>query len=218
MYFIGVGKMNKMFSNESEYTLDILKEYLNFVGSIIVVLDSVGNVIFVNNRACEVLEGQKDEIIGKNWIENFIPPNLHESIEDITAVKIYEAELIKKNRTLEDAEAIAHVGHFVSDVITGARYWSDELFRLFGYEPESNIDKSEILKAGMTIDDYRVFYDGFMVVSKSKDKLYEANIKIKDLQNNTKFLKIIYNFIYKNDTYVESFGIIQDMTAVKKTL
>ncbi|MCK5757624.1 MAG: PAS domain-containing protein, partial [Clostridiales bacterium] len=75
--------MNKLFSNDSEFTLDIPKEYLDFIGSIIVVLNIAGNVIFVNNRACEVLECQKDEVIGKNWIENFIPPELNKSIEEI---------------------------------------------------------------------------------------------------------------------------------------
>lgn len=46
------------------------------------------------------------------------------------------AELIAESqRSLAEAQAIAHVGSFLWDVRTGDVAWSDEQYRLFGYEP-----------------------------------------------------------------------------------
>lgn len=75
--------MNNIFSYESEENLNMLKGYLDFIGSIIILLDKEANVIFINNKGCKVLECTKDEIIGKNWIENFIPNEINQSIEQL---------------------------------------------------------------------------------------------------------------------------------------
>jgi len=62
-----------------ERTHDIAREklraenFLNIAGTMIVALDSDGKVSLVNRKGCEVLGYEVDEIIGKNWIETFIP-------------------------------------------------------------------------------------------------------------------------------------------------
>ncbi|WP_406661390.1 PAS domain S-box protein [Methanolobus sp. ZRKC3] len=50
-----------------------LENYLDVAGSIIGILDKDQNILFVNNKGCEVLGYSKDEIIGRNWFDDFLP-------------------------------------------------------------------------------------------------------------------------------------------------
>ena len=45
-------------------------------------------------------------------------------------------ELSRTRRTLEDAQRLAHLGSWEWDLQIGAVYWSAELFRLHGFEPD----------------------------------------------------------------------------------
>lgn len=68
---------------------DKTQSYLNIAGVMFVVLDAEARVILINKKGCEILGCHgKDEIIGKNWFDNFLP-------QDIQAeVKIYYAKLM----------------------------------------------------------------------------------------------------------------------------
>ena len=45
-------------------------------------------------------------------------------------------ELNRVNARLMDAERIAHLGHWERDLVTGAGFWSEENFRIYGLAPE----------------------------------------------------------------------------------
>ncbi|MFC1476054.1 PAS domain S-box protein [Candidatus Zixiibacteriota bacterium] len=51
------------------------QEYLDIAAVIFVVLDADGNISLINQKGCEVLESGKEDLIGKNWFENFLPEN-----------------------------------------------------------------------------------------------------------------------------------------------
>jgi len=44
-------------------------------------------------------------------------------------------ELEKSEKLLKDAQKIAHIGYWVWDIDQNIYHWSDEIFRIFGYEP-----------------------------------------------------------------------------------
>src|SRR6185295_15305704 len=46
-----------------------------------------------------------------------------------------EEEQRRQQRHLIDAQALAHLGSWRWDIGTGDVEWSDELFRIFGYDP-----------------------------------------------------------------------------------
>ncbi|HUT98263.1 MAG TPA: PAS domain S-box protein [bacterium] len=52
---------------------DRAQTYLDIAGTIILALDAQGTVTLINQKGCEVLGYPEAEIVGKNWIENFIP-------------------------------------------------------------------------------------------------------------------------------------------------
>lgn len=57
--------------------------YLDIVGVMILGLDKKGNIILINDKGCEILEAKQDEIIGKNWFDNFLPS---ESLDEIKSL------------------------------------------------------------------------------------------------------------------------------------
>lgn len=57
---------------------DLARQYLEIAGTMIVALDSNGLVTLINRRGCEILGYEQDEILGKNWFDNFLPESTRE--------------------------------------------------------------------------------------------------------------------------------------------
>lgn len=49
-------------------------QYLDIAGVIIVVLDPQGNVSLINRKGSEILGLSEEEIVGKNWFDQYVPP------------------------------------------------------------------------------------------------------------------------------------------------
>lgn len=61
-------------SERRYYSLyDQLRNYFDLVQVMIVILDREGRVASINRKGCEILGYKEEEIIGKNWFDNFIP-------------------------------------------------------------------------------------------------------------------------------------------------
>jgi len=56
--------------------------------------------------------------------------------EELTSLRREVQLLRQREALLVEAERIAHVGSWVWDVGTGDVFWSDELYRILGYDPE----------------------------------------------------------------------------------
>ena len=73
----------------NKYLLEIVdeKEKLNSIIElaeiILLVLDKDGKVELINKKACDVLGFEREEIIGKKWIENFVPIKMRENLYSI---------------------------------------------------------------------------------------------------------------------------------------
>ncbi|MHA2424254.1 MAG: PAS domain S-box protein [Candidatus Thorarchaeota archaeon] len=85
---------------------DRFETYFDTVGSMIVVLDQEGLVTRINKKGCELLGYEMDAIIGKNWMEHFIPDRLRDSIYrvhnlamtgSVSEVESYENPILTKN-------------------------------------------------------------------------------------------------------------------------
>jgi len=55
-----------------------LQYYLDTIPNIILLLDTEGKITMVNNFACELCGYEREEMIGKNFLQKFIPPRLLE--------------------------------------------------------------------------------------------------------------------------------------------
>lgn len=56
---------------------------------------------------------------------------------DITEHKLHMLENEKTTKRLETAQELSHVGSWEWDMTTGDLHWSDEVYRIFGEEPQS---------------------------------------------------------------------------------
>lgn len=55
---------------------NMAQNYLDTAGVIMLVMKEDGIVSLINNKGCEILDRTREEIEGKNWIDNFIPPRM----------------------------------------------------------------------------------------------------------------------------------------------
>lgn len=66
--------------------------------------------------------------------------------EDVRQRQLVEAELRSREAQLAEAQSIAHVGSFVWDIGTNELRGSDELYRIYGFEPNSSLSPGVILQ------------------------------------------------------------------------
>ncbi|MBD3157403.1 MAG: PAS domain S-box protein [Candidatus Lokiarchaeota archaeon] len=62
---------------------DLAQKYLDIAGSIMVILDPDGHIETINDKGCSILGYEEKELIGKNWIDSFIPRKLRQSIREV---------------------------------------------------------------------------------------------------------------------------------------
>ena len=66
---------------------------------------------------------------------------------DITERKKNEDSLRKSAELLSNSESIAHLGSWEWDIVNDKVFWSDELYRIFGYAPdEIQVNKDTLMK------------------------------------------------------------------------
>ena len=71
---------------------DKAQRYLDIAGVILVSINKKGEVTLINQKGCEVLGYNEEEIVGKNWFENFIPEWLKEDLIPVSK-KLLNGEL-----------------------------------------------------------------------------------------------------------------------------
>lgn len=63
---------------------------------------------------------------------------------DIEKRQLAQTALANRQRQLAEIQAIAHCGSWERDIVSGKVIWSDELYRIFGLDPDSNAPSLEI--------------------------------------------------------------------------
>ena len=70
-----------------------IKSYLEISSSIYLVLDKNAIIRYANKSACELLKTSSEKLIGKNWVECFIPDDLKDEIYQVfSGIKIGNME------------------------------------------------------------------------------------------------------------------------------
>jgi two-component system response regulator len=109
-----------------------LQPQLNLIAPFILVTGSVSEEFAVQ---C-IIEGADDYIL-KDRLKR-LPTSIKNAVEknriEFERQKYFN-EVIANEAMLRQAERLAHLGSWESDLVTGVDKWSDESFRLYGYEP-----------------------------------------------------------------------------------
>ena len=60
-----------------------ISQFLDHIGVILVVIDSDQKVSYINKKGCEILGYEREDILGKNWFDNFLPEKIREDIKTV---------------------------------------------------------------------------------------------------------------------------------------
>ncbi|MBF0343744.1 MAG: PAS domain S-box protein [Nitrospirae bacterium] len=94
----------KVFERRLERERDLLRMYLDILGVMVVLLDVRGRVALINKKGCEILAYKEEEIIGKDWFDNFLPQNMRVTVKgvfdqiitgDVAGVEFYENPILR---------------------------------------------------------------------------------------------------------------------------
>jgi two-component system CheB/CheR fusion protein len=100
--FHDITEKNRL-KKEAEYEHKLADLYVNTTGAIVMILNIDGSISMINEGGCKLLGLSRDELIGKNFIQNFIPEEMQNEIHsvagsiingDISHVKEYKIKVI----------------------------------------------------------------------------------------------------------------------------
>jgi|GEM_PF-736763 len=66
-----------------EYSQEEVEPYLDLIGALVVGIDRDQQVTLANRACCNLLGYEREEIVGKNWFENFVPTRRRENIRSM---------------------------------------------------------------------------------------------------------------------------------------
>ncbi|MCI5212386.1 MAG: PAS domain S-box protein, partial [Candidatus Electrothrix sp. ATG2] len=124
-------------------------------------------------------------------------------------------ELIKSNMMLKEAQKIGKMGHWELSLQSGALFWSDEIYRIFGLTPQEFKASYEAFLDTVHPDD-RDFVDKAYAESVKKKKQYEIEHRIVLKNGDIKWVREICSTEYdKENEPVRSIGTVHDITNKK---
>ena len=74
-------------------------------------------------------------------------------VQDIDDRKRTELALAEREHQLREAQTLARIGNWTANLVSGKLTWSDEIYRIFGYEPGSFAPSIEVFVAAVHPDD-----------------------------------------------------------------
>jgi PAS domain S-box-containing protein len=187
--------------------------------------------------AAEALHGIRDVIAGKTLFFYFEYPchsparqewfgmrvTKFESYEpmvvishlDITVRKLAEENLKYSEAKLKEAQAIAHLGNFESDVSTNSDKWSDEMYDILGVNKDEVTPSRELVLSFIHPDDIdavRTEMEESLRTTRNSD-IYFRFIR-KDRSIRYGYVKAIFD-VDINGALIRVFGVFQDVTEQK---
>ena len=126
--------------------------------------------------------------------------------------------LLAKEARLAKAEEIAHVGSWDLDVRTGDIHWSDEVYRMFGFEPQSFGATYEAFLEAVHPDDREAVEAAYQGSLHEDGDSYEIEHRI--VRKSTGEVRHVYEKCeHERDAsgrIVRSIGMVHDVTARKQ--
>ena len=131
---------------------------------------------------------------------------------NVTERIISHQRLKAHQASLDQAQALAHVGSWEWDLITGAEIWSDEQFRIFGYAPRAITPTVETFREAVHPDDRaRVF----KAIEEALEQLRPYEVRCRIVRPSKEIRDVLCRSTITRDTEGRPkcmMGTVQDIT------
>ncbi|MEA2029182.1 MAG: EAL domain-containing protein [Campylobacterota bacterium] len=131
---------------------------------------------------------------------------------DITEIKSLIANLKRSEYNLKQAQKVAGVGHWELDLINNKLFWSDEVYRIFGVEPQAFEATYEAFLHYIHPDDREAVNSAYSESVETKSA-YQIKHKIITEQKELKYVEERCEHILDSDgNVIKSIGTVHDIT------
>lgn len=138
-------------------------------------------------------------------------------VQDVTRENLVRDELRRKEQTLSDAQAIAHVGNWDWDIESSAISWSDEIFRIFGYEPGAFLPTYEAFLQAIHKDDRDKVRQAVNESLQDPSRNYHIEHRVITPNNETRIVQEDGRvYLDGQGKPVRMIGTVQDITELKQ--
>ena len=138
-------------------------------------------------------------------------------VEDITERKRTEEALRRSEVIFAATQRMAHLGSWEQDIETGRATWSDEQYRIFGYQPGAIEPSFDLVKAAVHPADRDSFVENFRRADEEGHDSYENEYRIVRSDGSQRFIhshaEIVRNEAGKP---VKIIGAVHDITERKR--
>ena len=135
--------------------------------------------------------------------------------QDITESIRTERDLAEKTRLLLQAEQLANIGHWNINAETGEVFWSDEVYRIHGFEPGGKIDIQTAINCYHPDDREEVAEYVRRALEEKQD--YSFNLRLFRADGELRHVLSTGTVQLGDDGEVESvFGVFQDITGNRR--
>ncbi len=162
------------------------QKYLDIAGVMILLLDKKGNIQLLNRKGYSILNVEKNDIIGKNWFDEFIPEDIKEEVK-----KAFKEVVNTPNKfdTLDYENPIIDSKGNLKDI-----FWYNTKL----YDTDGNI--IGVLCSGEDITEQKIAVENLKKSEERFRKLFEkAPFGYQSLDENGCFIDV-------NDKWLEIFG------------
>ncbi|MCD1294264.1 histidine kinase [Methanocella sp. CWC-04] len=148
--------------------------------------------------------------------DNGKPVKVFGTMQDITERKRSEQALKKSGAILSRAQSIAHVGNWAWNLKNNEINWSDEVFRIFGHDPQEFQPTFEWVMNNVHPED-RELISRYLKEAIYEDKLRGFDYRIMMPDGSIRYVSWVFDKIRRdiNGNPEWMYGIIQDITRRK---
>ncbi len=145
----------------------------------------------------------------------FLSDHLMVTLNDISERKAAEDALIQSERLYREAQAVAHIGHWELDPLVGTPVWSDEIFRIFGIDPEKGEPSFTEHEIHIYKDDWPLLEDAIERIFSDGTSFY-LTFRIVRPDDEIRWMRAIGTAQSdETGTVLKVFGTAQDITKLK---
>ncbi len=137
------------------------------------------------------------------------PPSFTGYLRDITQRKRSEEELRRSQAFLAETRRLSSTGGFYKRIATGEIIWSEEVYRIFEFDPTAPLTLERILTR-VHPDDIHAFNE--MLDRQQRGANYEQDYRLLMPDNSIKYLHVVAHSAQDQDGQPEYMAAVQDVT------